>query len=284
MARAAGPKGAEHRRLADAIAAECGAAPMPDQARLDPTDRHGDRLDVGQPAMHLIVLGGLALRLRGEWVPLDRLRPKARSILAMLAASTGEAVHRDTICAAMWPDADPDAARRRLQVAVSAIRRLVEPDAARGEAQVMIRVGDGYALRLPPGHESDLARFERAARAASGSAGSQDTWVQALAAYGGDLLPSEGDAEWVLPLRDRLRSEAVRVATRLAEHRLAAGDHPGAVEASEAGLRIDPYRDPLWQCLIEATAASGDQAAHAQARRRYRAVLAELGVVPADEG
>ncbi len=99
-----------------------------------------------------------------------------------------------------------------------------------------------------------------------------------MARYGGDLLPEDGPAEWVVGARDQARIEVADVACRLAGLALEDGDAEAACSAAERGLRADRYRDDLWRRLVDAHRALGDQASAARAERDYALVLEELGV------
>ena len=94
-----------------------------------------------------------------------------------------------------------------------------------------------------------------------------------MALYGGDLLPEEGPAEWVVEPREHYRAAAVEVAREAAEAALLDGDARTAIEACRAGLAIDRYHDPLWRLLIEARQAAGDVSAANRDRREYEAIL-----------
>jgi DNA-binding SARP family transcriptional activator len=175
-----------------------------------------------------------------------------------------------------------------LQVAVSSLRRFLDPAAARGGSGLLTRAGDTYRLELPTGSRSDLAEFEtslrlfRDLRAGQASREAAQTVVvalqRALAVYRGDLLPEDGPAEWVVAERDRLRQDAAEAAGALGAAELGRGHPVAAAEALERSLRLDPFRDPAWRLLIGAYQAVGDLAAAARARRDYARVLAELGV------
>ena len=150
-----------------------------------------------------------------------------------------------------------------------------------------MRDGDAYRLTLPAGSRIDLAVFDEAVLAAR-RAGSHGLSTRAigryravLRAYGGELLPEDGPAEWVAARRDRTRAEVVEAARGLAEL-LLERDPGGAAEACLTGLGVDPYHDPLWRILVEARERAGDQAAATSARAGYARMLAELGVAAGD--
>jgi DNA-binding SARP family transcriptional activator len=195
-------------------------------------------------------------------------------------------VHRETLVDALWPDLPPAAGMHSLQVAVSSLRRFLDPAAARGSG-LLARAGDTYKLMLPPGSRSDLAEFEaclrvfRELRAAGNDRAADavvDTLRRALAVYRGDLLPEDGPAEWVVAERDRLRMDAAEAGAALGAVEMSRANPVAAAEALERALRLDPFRDPAWRLLIAAHQAVGDVAAAARARRDYARVLADLGV------
>jgi DNA-binding SARP family transcriptional activator len=179
---------------------------------------------------------------------------------------------------------------RNLHVVISTIRRFLDPDALRGSSSVLLREGDAYRLALPADAVVDIREFEsgvaqgRAARLADDWESAIEAIERALDAYGGDLLPEAGPAEWVVEARERYRAQASEAALMLTEVHLERGDPATAAAVSERGLRIDRYRDSQWRVLVTACERAGDKAAAARARRSYREVLAELGLDPAAVG
>jgi DNA-binding SARP family transcriptional activator len=182
----------------------------------------------------------------------------------------------------LWPDDDLQSGLHNLQVAMSSLRRLLEPGAPRGQAALVVREGDSYRLTVDAG--SDVGRFERAVqlgrKASHAGDGVNAAWHlrQALAAYAGELLPEAGSAEWVLGPRERHRIAAGSTAQLLAESLLSLGEVDEAKAACERGLEIDRYRDGLWRTLIASCERAADRLASARARHRYELVLTELEV------
>jgi len=245
-----------------------------------------------EPATRVVLLGGFSMVAAGTVVDVARVRPRVRTVLRFLALHAGRPVHRDTLLGSLWPDTGPEAGLRSVQVAVSALRHLLEPDAPRGRSTFLTRLGDAYQLELPPGGSCDLlelqgwlARAERS-RVARDTAAEAHALRRALAEYRGDLLPEEGTAEWVLPERDRFRLLAADAAERLARVLMipdpAGGHGEGAwresLQAARRCLHLDPYRDGAWRLLIDLHERVGDLTAAQAARLQRRRVLAELGL------
>ncbi len=229
--------------------------------------------------------GGFRLVVDGRPVNLAEVRPRARSLLHLLAVRVGRAVHREELIEALWPDATDKAGRHSLQVAVSSLRGLLDEHAGPGSgAALLARRGDAYLLDPGPDADVDLLRFDRVARAGHEAARAGDldratlAFDQALATYDDDLLPEDGPADWVVKAREAYRFEAVTVGVGLARVRLAADDGAGAAAACEWGLTVDRFRDDLWRILIEAYDRDGKRAAASRAAARYEAMLDDLGL------
>ncbi len=239
-----------------------------------------------RPSSRLRGFGGFELELRGQLLDVRSLKPRVRSVLWVLAANAGRPVHAEKLIEALWPGVPADAGRRNLQVAISSLRQVLEPGVKRGPWQTVARDGDTYRLVLGDDVDADIRTFELAVAAARTlrSEGrlveAADRFEQAVRAYGGELIPDAGPADWIEPRREGLRLAAADAAQVAAELRLELGEVAAARAACERGLEIDRYRDGLWRLLVRGCEADGDLAAAARSQRDYESVLAELGLPP----
>lgn len=225
-------------------------------------------------------LGGFALQVDGHPVDLGPLRPRARALLRLLALSPNRDVHREKLVDALWPGVELAVGTRRLQVAVSSVRQLLEQGGLPG-TEVLSRRGDAYRLALPPGSVVDVEAFERGlsdadASARRGDSTATDLRSAALAWYRGDLLPEDGPAEYVVGDRDRLRVLAASAAATLAQEYRAVGQLRPALAAARQSVQLDRYQDLAWELLAELHRDAGDDSAAARARRDHAAAQAEL--------
>ncbi len=287
-------RAAEFEELASSLARETGLLAPPRAAPAsEPSDlgagaatighaRHGDET-VAPPArsVRIRTLGGFAIEVDGAPVSLDRVKPRARALLRLLAAHGGQPVHREVIAEALWPGSGGQAVARSLHVAVSSLRGLFAEALGSEGSRFVVREGEAYRLVTPPG-ALDVERFERAATegrtAPSANGAAIEAFGRALEAYRGDLLPEDGPADWVVERRERLRAEALDVARELASSALVADDPETAIRVCRVGLGFDRYHDPLWRLLIEARDRAGDHGAASRDRREYQGMLAALGV------
>ncbi|MET0145818.1 MAG: AAA family ATPase [Ilumatobacteraceae bacterium] len=235
----------------------------------------------GVEGLRFRCLGQFDARRAGVALELDDLRPRARTVLRMLAVHLGTGVHRHVLGEELWPADDEQGAARKLQVAISSIRRVLDQD---GSPPAVRRRGDVYLLDAEAGASADVHDFARAvadARALVARGMLDDAEAplrRAVELYRGELLPEEGAADWVIRLRDQHQAAATDAAQLLGRLMLDAARPADAVEVCRWGLTIDRYCDPLWRLLVGGLDAQGDLAGRARADAQYDEVLAELGV------
>jgi DNA-binding SARP family transcriptional activator len=294
LARSTGVPGA--RVMALAAAARCGAtrADVPALAAESGMpvalamrwagDGHRATAAGEPPPIEVWCLGGFRIRRHGVELDCSTIKPRTRALLRVLATYAGRPVHREHLIEALWPDMPLAAATRSLQVGLSSLRTFLEPGQGRGKSEIIVRHGEAYELALPGGGASDVARFRAALGEAQHCELAEDTPGRlralraALVAYGGELLPEDGPAEWVVPERAILQRHAAEAAVELARMYLKAGQVSEAMLTARRCVEIDRYCDPGWQLLIEACDLMPSPAAAARARRGYAEMLSSLGI------
>ncbi len=240
--------------------------------------------DPRTPVLRISCFGGFDIEVDGRPVNLAVLRPRARALLRLLCLSPHRDVHREYLVDALWPGTDLAVGTRRLQVAMSSVRQMLEHAGLRG-SDVLARQGDAYRLAPPPGSVIDVQAFETAVQQGNAAAarGDADEAMQvrtaALAHYRGDVLPEDGPADHVVAERERLRLAAAAAAAALAQDCRTLGHAGQALAAARRSVQLDPYQDLGWHLLIELHEESGDNSAAALARRDHARVQAELDLV-----
>lgn len=242
------------------------------------------------PRLAIWCFGGFRMTVADRIVDCMKIRPRHRAVMRLLAMHAGRPVHREALIEALWPDAPPASATANLQVAISSLRGLLEPDRECRKPQLVVRSGDAYLLNLPADTYLDTLAFQtalnrsRRARAAGDTPAAVGGLRDALASYSGELLPEDGPAEWLQQDREMYRRQAANAAAELAAAELSAGNPREAVAAAEKCLVIDAFHDTGWQLLVRAHQSVGAPAAAERARRRYAAMLASLGIDSGDPG
>jgi DNA-binding SARP family transcriptional activator len=209
---------------------------------------------------------------------------QTRAILKLLVIRCGHVVTTDQLLDLLWPDEEPEAARRRLHVRVSQLRRALAPD---DPAAYVLTMEGGYSFDPEVGCWVDTWEFEsqtgRARRCQE--AGDLD---QAIAAYEtarslyrGDLLEEDLYADWTFAERERLRERFLTMLTELAECYAQQGRYRRAVARCHDVLAADLRREAVYVRLMLYHYYAGEQVRALRAFERCRQVLAdELEVEP----
>jgi DNA-binding SARP family transcriptional activator len=244
----------------------------------------GTAASVAGPMLTVRLLGTFDVAENGAPVDLSPLRPRVRSVLQYLALHADAYVHRDVLAAVLWPESDLETGRRGVQVAVSALRSLLQPGQAR-QSTLLPRRGDAYALALAGHGSSDVAELDgqlvlaRRARGIGDVGAAVAAWREVARLYRGELLLEQGNAEWVVAERDRLRLAAADALESLGRHLVGTDGLGEGIDALRRALELDPFRDGAWRTLAETFVARGDLSAAAAVRQRHRQVLEDLGVL-----
>jgi ATP/maltotriose-dependent transcriptional regulator MalT/DNA-binding SARP family transcriptional activator len=224
-------------------------------------------------------LGGFAVLRDGVPVALSEWRSrKARDLLKILIGRRGRPVPRDVLLETLWPGEDPVRVGRRLSVALSILRSVLDPGKQFEPDRLVVSERSALSLRR---HSLvvDVDDFLDEARA--GLAGDPDRLLAAEEAYTGDFLEEDVYEDWSVGLREEARIAYIDVARVLARDAAADGRADDAVRYLLRLLERDPFDEQAHLELVRVLEAAGR---HGEARRSYRAYevrMAEIDVEPA---
>ena len=235
--------------------------------------------------MEYRILGPFDIRQEGESLHLGGGRQRA--LLALLVLHANTVVSIDRIIDSLWEEDPPDTAANIIQVYMSRLRKLLDPDRAKGtDGTVLLTRRPGYLIRLDP---SALDAFEFSRLAAEGrealTSGAPGVaaalFSQGLEIWHGDVLADFSFEQFARAEVDRLEGERIAVTEDLFEARLALGQHEEVVGEIENAVREHPLRESLWAKLMLALYRGGRQA---EALRTYQraadTLVEELGIDP----
>ncbi|HEV2784759.1 MAG TPA: BTAD domain-containing putative transcriptional regulator [Solirubrobacteraceae bacterium] len=204
------------------------------------------------------LLGHVSLSLEGRPLP-PLSSARAESLLAYVLLHRDAPQPRGRVAFVLWPESPEAQARTNLRHLLHKLRYSL-PDADRyldlGQRALQWRTDAPFRL--------DVAEFEEAV--------ARDAPAEAVALYGGDLLPDCYD-DWVLVERERLRQLYLHALEALAIQHSESGDHAAAVDCAERLVRGDPLREDSHRLLMTVHDAAGDRA---RALRAYHACAAAL--------
>jgi DNA-binding SARP family transcriptional activator len=205
---------------------------------------------------------------------------KQRTLLAYLLLHRNEAIPREILIDALWPDDPPATAAHALDVYVSRLRKALGRDG--------LLEARGGSIRLNVSDEAvDAARFEQLvvdARRAEAPSTRLAAFEQALALWRGRALADLLDEPSLRPERERLEEERLVAVEERLEAMLALGRHDEAIGALQALASEHPLRERPRRLLMLALYRAGRQSESLEVYRSYRRLLSEeLGLEPSGD-
>lgn len=236
--------------------------------------------------LRIRLFGGFEMERGGAILPLPPT-PKSRSLLAYMVLNRNRLVHREAICALLWPDETEAVARKALRTALWRIRSAIE---AGGDNDRYV-YGDAYQVgfRGDAPVWADVSEFERVIADLDArpddmlEAADGDAMIRAAQLYCGDFAPGVYD-EWVLLEQERLRLAHLALLERIAGFHARRERWLQAIGWAERALTCDPVREHLHRIVMACHMSMGDRPS---ALRQYAhcetALMSELGIEPMAE-
>jgi DNA-binding SARP family transcriptional activator len=219
--------------------------------------------------MELGVLGPLTVHVEGREIGL--VRPKERSLLAVIALGRGLPVNRERISDALWGDDVPRGPAAAVRTHVRRLRATLGPEA-------IATSSIGYASAPDTIVDADCFRVELQCR---GDAHERAATIgRALARWRGRPYDDLGDWEPVVPERRGLYELHAHAREEWATARLDAGETTSLVPLLEELVSESPLVERRWELLMLALYGSGRQADALRAFQRCRRSLGDAGLEP----
>src|SRR6266516_3888984 len=223
------------------------------------------------------------LEVRRDDGPLPVRGPKQRALLVLLLLHANETLSRERLIDELWGERPPATAPKALQVYVSQLRKLLEPD------RPLETTATGYMLRLEPG-QLDLHRFEtllaegRSALGAGAPGQAANLLAEALSLWRGPALADLAYEPFAQTEIARLEELHLAAIEERIEAELQLGHHAELTGQLEPLVTEHPLREHLRSQLMRALYRSGRQAEALEAYHTGRRLLVdELGIEPGRE-
>ncbi len=237
-------------------------------------------------ALAITTLGRFSVSRDGQAIPLVAWQSrKARDLLKMLVARRGRSLTRDAAAEALWPNEEPARLPNRLSVALSTLRRVLDPERAHPPDHLIAADNQSLALRMER-VSVDVAVFLDAA-AGGVALASEGDWSaaeqklrKAEGLYTGDFLEEDLYEDWAVDCREEARSAAQEVTRLLARAASSRNNEEDAIRYLRRLLERDPYDADAWAALVGAQLRLRR---YGEARRQhsvYARRMAELAIPP----
>jgi predicted ATPase/DNA-binding SARP family transcriptional activator len=205
---------------------------------------------------------------------------KTGAVLAYLCQNN-QLIPRETLMEMFWPDAELDAARNSLRVALTSLRRQLEPP---GVPAGKVLIADHIQVQINrQALMTDVAQFEAGLEQVEHLADDRaqiDGLLTTVSIYQGPLLPGCYE-DWVTPERIRLADAYAGALRRLTRLLVQVRELDRALDVARRALVADPLHETSHRHLIQLYVALGKPAAAVQQYRELEALLKEqLGGEP----
>jgi len=201
--------------------------------------------------LRIRTLGRFLLLVDGVPIPEERWpRQKTKELLKVLLTDPGQPFTFEQLADALLPNAAVETAIHNIQARASELRRVLEPELARGrDSKYILSAGEGYAFAPKCEYELDIEQLHANLKAAHASA-TEGQWAEAserfeeaLASYGGEFLPEDRYEDWAEQTRSRLRAAYLDALSTQASCYAELGRHRQAIASCQKLLRVEPFRE-----------------------------------------
>ncbi|MGH2497415.1 MAG: AfsR/SARP family transcriptional regulator [Ktedonobacteraceae bacterium] len=236
------------------------------------------------PEFSIACFGHFEVRRLGEPVALCASR-NGQSIFRYLVAQAERCATSDILQALFWPNDAPEAAQRKLHIAISSLRRSLKSGAAGHLGECIVFKNGTYALATTVTIETDVDKFLRCYHMGQQNAAERVAcYEQACSYYSGPFLNEDRYADWSFLRREQLSQIYLNMCKALAGHYLQIGQYDNAFVWATALLKENRCDEAAHRLLIQIYAAQGRRNEALQCYHRcIRLLSEELGVHPLPE-
>ncbi|HET9783283.1 MAG TPA: BTAD domain-containing putative transcriptional regulator [Candidatus Dormibacteraeota bacterium] len=227
------------------------------------------------------MLGPLEVRTGEEILALGGA--KQRALLAILLLHANHVVSRERLAELLWGDEPPPTADHVIEVYVSQLRRVLEPDGA--PYKVLVRKPAGYVLQVPAS-DIDTAQFASLVESAKtlGPAEAVAQLQHALEMWRGPALADFAGESFAVSEAARLDELRLYAIEERIDGELKLGRHARLIGELQGLVEQHPLRERLCGQLMLALYRSGRQAEASDVYQKTRERLVdELGMEPGPE-
>lgn len=238
------------------------------------------------PALYITCFGRFEVQRDQTPVVLCQNR-SGQAILRYLLAQSNYRANMDMLMEVLWPDDEPEVARRKLQVAVSALRCSMNAgygcDSGGGYILYKNRL---YSINPAVMLTSDVDEFLQCYEAGrkAQDATKVKYFEQACQLYSGPFLVEDIYADWSFQRREQLSKMYLTMCTSLAEQALTTKNYSDAIRWSTILLEENRCDEVAHRHLMQAYIEQGCRSDALRQFQRCENILRnELGVAPMPE-
>jgi LuxR family maltose regulon positive regulatory protein len=209
------------------------------------------------PALRVQLLGEFKLFRGDAEIPAAKWKSKNAQMLFkfLVYKRTHGYLTKDILMELLWPEEDPQKTANRLRVALTSLRKTLEPEIARGTpSSYLLRQGDSYKLSMGDRGRVDVDEFRIDLKLAGEEKDTERSISHCLHAetiYQGDFLEEDLHVPWCAEERERLKEEYLALLVRIMEHYENRGDYQRCIDCAGKYLKKDKFAENIYQQLMK---------------------------------
>jgi two-component SAPR family response regulator len=191
-------------------------------------------------------------------------------------------VSKEVFMEHLWPEEDPLKTAKRFHVALTTLRRILEPGLERGRSSAYLKSeGDTYLLDLGKDGYVDVDAFEEACVKANSSP-DESLSIRALLdadrLYTGGYLEEDLYEPWCMQERERLKDLHLSALASIIDYFKLHRELETAIKYCNSYLSIDAYAEDIYQILLKLYSLTGNRPMVLKTYERCREnIITDLG-------
>lgn len=230
----------------------------PVQIGPDPSDIRKHISVCRPPDLSIRLLGKFRVFSGDEEIPSDKWKSaKAMMIFKYLASKRSKGfIHRDVLIELLWPEEDYKKTNKRLNVAMSSLRKLIEPKLQpRLPSSYIIRQKDAFRLAIGIGGKVDVEEFLRELKRGDTYEKTDPEvsfrhFLNAESCYKGPFLAEDPYVDWCIKEREAFNEKYLYVLSRITRFYDHKKDFSKGIEYANKYLAIDHYAEDIYRKLM----------------------------------
>lgn len=212
---------------------------------------------------------------------------KGQLVLKYLLTQAGKPVAKEKLMETIWPEADPEAARRNLHQAIYSIRHTLK--ANQPDTQYILFRNEFYLLNPAVSIWVDFVEFEKYAYQGrhlenrQEFAAAMEAYAMAEGLFQGNFMQDEPYEEWAGLKRNQLQNLYLELADKLSTHYFQGQQYRAAIFQCQRILEADNCHEPAYQILMQCYLRQGQRhMAVRQYQTCIQALRETLGLSPSE--
>jgi ATP/maltotriose-dependent transcriptional regulator MalT/two-component SAPR family response regulator len=241
--------------------------------------RHASFIQAPLAGLVIRALGNPEVSVNGQVISMSEWRTQSVRDLFFFFLYKQEAVTKEQVGAALWPDTrDIQALKARFKNEIYRLRRAVGRD-------VIVFDDEYYRFNRELDYEYDVEAFDSHLMRSSKTTdltSRMENLQKAVDLFQGPYL-ADVDGDWAIPERERLNRAYADALEELAYRYLNANQLDRCLSVCGLALQRDRFHEAIYQIEMRAYAALGDRPAVAREYQACKTAMQDLGISPSKE-